>query len=68
MKFHAILSSQNEDVYEKGTFAQNILLYNAQSISMQEAKCGLEMLAKAGMKKINFSGGEPFLIKWVVIH
>ena len=31
----------------------------------QEAKIGLEMLAKAGMKKINFSGGEPFIIKSV---
>ena len=30
---------------------------------MAEAKRGLDMLAQAGMKKINFSGGEPFLIQ-----
>ena len=33
----------------------------------QEAKIGLEMLAKAGMKKINFSGGEPFIIMSVSV-
>lgn len=26
-----------------------------------DAKRGLELLAKAGMRKINFAGGEPFL-------
>lgn len=29
--------------------------------SLEEAKRGLKMMAIAGMKKINFSGGEPFL-------
>ena len=32
-------------------------------LPLAEAKRGLDMLAKAGMKKINFSGGEPFLIQ-----
>ena len=28
---------------------------------MSDAKCGLKLLADAGMRKINFAGGEPFL-------
>lgn len=27
----------------------------------EDAKRGLKLLAQAGMKKINFAGGEPFL-------
>ncbi|XP_014739215.1 PREDICTED: radical S-adenosyl methionine domain-containing protein 2 [Sturnus vulgaris] len=30
-------------------------------LPLEEAKRGLEMLKEAGMEKINFSGGEPFL-------
>ncbi|XP_026804307.1 radical S-adenosyl methionine domain-containing protein 2-like [Rhopalosiphum maidis] len=30
-------------------------------LSLDEAKRGLKMLAAAGMKKLNFSGGEPFV-------
>ncbi|XP_056637978.1 S-adenosylmethionine-dependent nucleotide dehydratase RSAD2-like [Diorhabda sublineata] len=30
-------------------------------LNLEDAKKGLKMLEKAGMKKINFSGGEPFL-------
>ena len=32
-------------------------------LPLAESKRGLEMLARAGMKKVNFSGGEPFLIQ-----
>lgn len=32
-------------------------------LSVDEAKRGLKMLKDAGMEKINFSGGEPFLHK-----
>ena len=32
-------------------------------LPLDEAKRGLAMLAEAGMRKINFSGGEPFLIQ-----
>ena len=32
-------------------------------LPIKEAKKGLDMLSEAGMKKINFSGGEPFLIQ-----
>ncbi|KAH3794201.1 hypothetical protein DPMN_147732 [Dreissena polymorpha] len=32
-------------------------------IPLDNAKRGLELLKNAGMKKINFSGGEPFIVK-----
>ena len=32
-------------------------------LPIAEAKRGLKMLKEEGMKKINFSGGEPFLIQ-----
>ena len=32
-------------------------------LPLDEAKKGLAMLKEAGMKKVNFSGGEPFLIQ-----
>lgn len=33
------------------------------NLPLEEAKRGLEMLVKEGMKKVNFSGGEPFIIE-----
>ena len=30
-------------------------------LPIEEAKCGLKLLVEAGMRKINFAGGEPFL-------
>jgi radical S-adenosyl methionine domain-containing protein 2 len=30
-------------------------------LSLNEAKCGMKLLKEAGMKKLNFAGGEPFL-------
>jgi len=30
---------------------------------LEEAKKGLALLKEAGMKKVNFSGGEPFLVQ-----
>ena len=32
-------------------------------LPLAQAKRGLQMLADEGMKKVNFSGGEPFLIQ-----
>ena len=32
-------------------------------LPLEEAKRGLKKLCDAGMKKINFSGGEPFIVK-----
>ena len=32
-------------------------------LPLDDAKKGLAMLKEAGMKKVNFSGGEPFLIQ-----
>ncbi|XP_052248563.1 radical S-adenosyl methionine domain-containing protein 2-like [Dreissena polymorpha] len=32
-------------------------------LPLDDAKRGLELLKNAGMKKINFSGGEPFIVK-----
>ena len=34
---------------------------NSFVLPLEDAKKGLRMLAEAGMKKLNFSGGEPFL-------
>lgn len=34
---------------------------NLKILSLEDAKRGLRMLAEAGMKKLNISGGEPFL-------
>lgn len=36
---------------------------NSFILPLEEAKTGLSLLKQAGMKKINFSGGEPFLHK-----
>jgi hypothetical protein len=32
-------------------------------VSLKEAQKGMRLLKEAGMKKINFSGGEPFLVQ-----
>lgn len=32
-------------------------------LPLEEAKKGLSLLVQAGMRKINFSGGEPFIVK-----
>ncbi|CAC5369516.1 RSAD2 [Mytilus coruscus] len=32
-------------------------------LPLEQAKRGLELLKKKGMEKINFSGGEPFVVK-----
>ena len=32
-------------------------------LPIEEAKRGIKMLVEAGMKKINFSGGEPFIVE-----
>lgn len=34
---------------------------SSKTVSLDDAKRGLELLAKAGMAKLNISGGEPFL-------
>lgn len=34
---------------------------NSLVLPLEEAKRGLKLLKDAGMKKLNFSGGEPFL-------
>lgn len=36
---------------------------NSKMVPLEEAKRGLRLLKEAGMKKINFAGGEPFLHK-----
>lgn len=33
------------------------------NLPIEQAKHGMEMLVKAGMQKINFSGGEPFIVQ-----
>jgi radical S-adenosyl methionine domain-containing protein 2 len=30
-------------------------------LPLDKAKCGMKLLKEAGMKKLNFAGGEPFL-------
>ena len=36
---------------------------NSFNLPLDDAKRGLQMLRQAGMKKINFAGGEPFILE-----
>lgn len=63
LKRKVVPESVNYFIHRQCNYSCKFCFHTAKTtfvLPLEEAKRGLRMLQKAGMRKINFSGGEPF--------